>query len=183
MASDEVLARLSDMASTDIDEFFTEVDVQDGVDEIGNPKLEKKLRFDYTKAKKRGKTHLIKKIKVDKNGDIEFELHNSADALDKLAKFHGLYKERIDIHARIGDTEEERLRFIAVFGGFAQLAGASPAGTGWGEGIAGAFRNSGIEGPVDSGSAPALPEPTTAEGGDGEEPADPDLHAAEVGEE
>ena len=167
MGADEVLARISDMASTDIDEFFTEEDVQVGVDELANPKYEKKLRFDYAKAKKRGKTHLIKKIKVDKNGDIEFELHNAADALDKLAKIHGLYKERIDIHAQIGDSPEDRSRFTRLLAGFAYLEGASFGREDGSEAIASTSGNDCDEWSLGTSEAPAVLESEVEGSGDG----------------
>jgi hypothetical protein len=47
-------------------------------------------------------THLIKKIKQRKtygeeavNAEIILELHSSTDALDKLARVHGLYKDSL----------------------------------------------------------------------------------------
>lgn len=151
MKSDEVLARISDMASTDIDEFLDEYDHQAGVDQdTGEPIYEKRLKFNYAKAKKRGKTHLVKKLRVLPDGSVEFELHNSADALDKLARVHGLYKDKIDIRAAIGDSEEDRRKFIAVFGAFAQLEGASSGGEGGGQGESSPFRDRSLEGSLDA---------------------------------
>ncbi len=181
MQADEVLARISDQASTDIDEFLDEYDHQNGVDEEGNPTYERRLKFNYRKAKSRGKTHLVKKLKILPDGSIEFELHDSAAALDRLAKVHGLYKEKIDVNFAIGDTDEERRRFTAVFAGFAQLTepeGTGGDGAGGSEAVAGPLCDSGIEGIVDTSATLALPEPSPAEGGDGWEPANPDLHAS-----
>lgn len=129
MDADEVLARISDQASVDIAEFLDEYEHQTGVDpDTGEPICESRLKFNFAKAKARGKTHLVKKIKVLPDGSVEFELHDSAAALDRLAKVHGLYRERIDIHAAIGDSEEDRRRFVAVFGALAQLEGAGGGG-------------------------------------------------------
>lgn len=181
MHADEVLARISDQASTDIDEFLDEYDHQNGVDEEGNPTYERRLKFNYRKAKSRGKTHLVKKLKILPDGSIEFELHDSAAALDRLAKVHGLYKERLDVNVAIGDTDEERRRFTAVFAGFAQLtepAGTGIAGEGGSEAITSAFCDSGIEGILDTSTTLALPEPSPVESGDDWEPTNPDLHAS-----
>lgn len=168
MDADEVLARISDQASVDIAEFLDEYDHQTGVDpDTGEPIYESRLKFNFAKAKARGKTHLVKKLKVLPDGSIEFELHDSSTALDRLAKVHGLYKERVDINVAIGDTEEERQRYIAVFGGFAQLTGPGDTGEGGGEAIPGAFCGGGEQGCLDTGPALALPEPSLAEGGDG----------------
>lgn len=184
MDADEVLARISDQASVDIAEFLDEYDHQAGVDpDTGEPIYESRLRFNFKKAKARGKTHLVKKLKVLPDGSIEFELHDSAAALDRLAKVHGLYKERFDLNVAIGDTEEDRQRFIAVFGGFAQLTGSGGAGADGGQAIPGTLCDSGEQGCLDSGTTLALPEPVLAEGGDGEEPEDPGLHASAIGQE
>jgi len=154
MQADEVLARLSDIASGDHDDFLEEYDHQTGVDENGDPVYQKRLHFNYGRAKKRGKTHLISQIEIAPDGTTKVKLHSSADALDKLARVHGLYKERIDIYAAIGDTEEDRRKFVTVFGAIAQLEGASSGGTGGSTPEPGALLDHSIEGEL--GSCPSL---------------------------
>lgn len=177
MTSDEVLARLSDIASGDQDDFLDEVDCQTGADEIGNPIFEKRMRFNYAKAKKRGKTHLIKKMKFDKDGRIEeVELYGAPDALDKLARVHGLYKDKLDIRAAIGDSEEDRRKFVAVFGAIAHLEGAISGGEGWSEGEPGALCHSGLEGSLDACSPSEVIELPPLAGGEEADHA-PDDHA------
>ena len=152
MDADEVLARISDQAATDPAEFLEEYDHQVGVDpDTGEPLYESRLRFDFKKAKARGKTHLIKKMKMLPDGSIEFELHDSSAALDRLAKVHGLYRERIDIHAAIGDSEEDRRRFVAIFGALAQLEGAGGGGEGGGSPEPGALCDRGEQGDLATG--------------------------------
>lgn len=157
MQADEVLARMSDIASGDHDDFLDEYDHQVGVDpETGEPITEKRLRFNYAKAKKRGKTHLINQIEIQPDGTVKVKLHSSADALDKLAKVHGLYKERIDVHAIIGDTEEDRRKFVAIFGAFAQLEGTGVGGAGGCPPEPGALLDHSLEGELDPCSPPEV---------------------------
>jgi Terminase small subunit len=85
MAANEVLARLSDHAAADIDDFLT----------IGRDKGPDGYRIDLEKAKKRGKLHLIKKLVPTKYG-LGIELCDSQAALMKLGQYHGLF-DRIDM--------------------------------------------------------------------------------------
>jgi hypothetical protein len=85
MSGPEVIARLSDMGRADLAEF---ADVRSPAD------LEYKLN-----------SHVIKKITIQgrKNKDGSswartiIELHDSQGALEKLARHHGLFKDRLDI--------------------------------------------------------------------------------------
>jgi phage terminase small subunit len=76
MGADEVLARLSEIASADMADFVSE-------DEDG------RVRVDLGKARDRGKTHLIRALKPTAHG-LAVELHSASDALEKLARFHRL---------------------------------------------------------------------------------------------
>ena len=78
MPANEVLARLSEIASGSLEHFFD-------VTVLGS------WEINLTKAKKRDKLRLLKKMKTTKEGP-EIEIHDPVGALDKLAKFHGLYK-------------------------------------------------------------------------------------------
>ena len=103
LSADEVLSMLSEFASADIGRFIEPVG-DDG------------FRIDVAKAKRTGRTRVIKKIKVTKKtftssrgGETEevtteLELHSPLVALDKLAQHHGLYRE---LKANDGDIEEK----------------------------------------------------------------------------
>lgn len=108
MSADEVLLRLGDMARGDFGDFM---DIES-----------MSFNLALEKAREQGKTHLIKKVKQrttitqKKDGDeeenhwIELELHDSQTALDKLARIHGLYKDKLDVTSqgeRIGESNRE----------------------------------------------------------------------------
>ena len=100
MTADEVVGRLSDMARADPGDFM----------DIESMSFSLALR----KAKEKGLTHLIKKVKQrttithKKDGDeeenhyIEIELHDSQSALDKLGKVHKLFVDRKEISGKGG---------------------------------------------------------------------------------
>jgi phage terminase small subunit len=99
----EVLARLTAIARGNIGDFLK-------MNKAGQ------VEISLTKAQEFGLTHLIKKIKQRKttetkaNGEREvniettLELYSSADALDKLARVHGLYKDsmHLEIEGTVG---------------------------------------------------------------------------------
>jgi hypothetical protein len=80
LTADEVLSKLADHANANPDDIFT-------ADDKGN------LKFDYLKAKRNGKLHLIKEMKQGKNG-WEVKLHDSQAALALLGKYHNLFNDR-----------------------------------------------------------------------------------------
>ena len=87
----EVIARLADMATASLEDFI-EPNVIVGKNQI-----------DLDRAKKRGKMHLIKKFKVKSAAgvsSVEIELHDPQAALDKLARMHGLYDDRLTLDWR-----------------------------------------------------------------------------------
>jgi hypothetical protein len=102
LAAEEVLARLSDMASADLADFLA-------ISPKGH-------RVDLAKARRAGKTHLIKKLSPTRYG-LAIELHDARGALELLGKYHGLF-DRIDM----GDAKTEELE--------ARSAGPDPRGTG-----------------------------------------------------
>lgn len=79
MSADEVLARLSEHASGDIADHLK-------VNEHGD------ISLDFKSAKKADKLRLIKKIRPTRYGTA-VEFYDSQAALDKLAKYHGLYSD------------------------------------------------------------------------------------------
>lgn len=80
MSADEVLARLSEIASGDMGDFST-------IDAKGKPVLNLK------RAKAAGKLHLIRAIKPTKFG-LAIELYSAHQALELLARYHGLLIDR-----------------------------------------------------------------------------------------
>lgn len=83
MPANEVLARLSEFASGSLGDF---IDVQ--ADNVWTINLKK--------AKGGGKLKLLKKLKSGEHGP-EIELHSPLEALEKLAKYHGLYVEKAEV--------------------------------------------------------------------------------------
>jgi hypothetical protein len=81
MSADEILARLSEIASVDMGDFIT-------VHSRGH-------RLDLKKAKNAGKLHLVKKLIPTKNG-LSIELQDAFAALVQLARYHGLFVDRSD---------------------------------------------------------------------------------------
>jgi phage terminase small subunit len=85
MSADEVLARLSDQAALDVGEFFR-------LDARGQPVL------DLKRAKAAGKMPLVRSIKPTRNG-LAVEFHDPQAALEKLGRYHGLFKDRAEAAA------------------------------------------------------------------------------------
>jgi uncharacterized Fe-S cluster-containing radical SAM superfamily protein len=55
----------------------------------------------------------IKKITVSRFGDIQIEMHSKTDALEKLAKYLELYKEKVEvINVNGGEIDELRQKII-----------------------------------------------------------------------
>ncbi len=79
MPANEVLARLSDMASVDLSDF---VNISKGE----APKIS------LWRARTKGKTHLLKKFKNTKYG-LAIELTDALSALEKLGRYHKLFGE------------------------------------------------------------------------------------------
>lgn len=94
MSANEVLARLSEHASGDLTDF-------------GTVNADGSFSLDLRRAKRTGRTRLLKKLKVttktttvsrvkgqsttEVETKVEVELHNPQFALDKLGQYHGLY--------------------------------------------------------------------------------------------
>ncbi len=79
MAASEVLARVADVASTNLMDF---IDVDSG----GVCKVDLKL------VKRRGLGHLIKRVRIKKDGTSEIELEAKLPALVKLGEYYKLWK-------------------------------------------------------------------------------------------
>lgn len=145
----ELLARLSTIATLDPMEFIV-FDEDD------------KAKFDLKKVKKLKKGHLIKDLKIRRNGDVEVSFHSSVEAMDKLAKIQGLFKERLVIEDERGDADNDRV--LAILGGLAQLARSINPGAGGGAQEPGALRGGGEQWTVEARPAPGTDQPIAALG-------------------
>ncbi len=90
--SDEILARLAEIATGDMRHFLR-------FDDRG------RVSLDLERAKREDRLRLVKRFKLTtrttttREGEtvetrVELELLDKLDALDKLARYHGLYRER-----------------------------------------------------------------------------------------
>ena len=166
MDAEEVLARLSDMASSSIEDFVSTVDEPDEYDDSGNLKRRgrRKQVFDYDKASRRGKLGSIKKFEVLPDGGVRFELHDAQSALEKLMKYHGLGRDRIEL-TQISDGSDNTIqRVTAVLCGAFKLAGQVGDRTAVGEDLARALGVDRERGGMGAGEAPGVPEPETRPG-------------------
>lgn len=110
LSAEEVLARISDLAASDIVDF---ADVR--------------TISDLKKDEYKGKTHVIKKFKSKITRDalgrqieeVELELYGADGLLDKMARYHGLYNDKIEISWRDKlppdvDADEVKRQFVAI---------------------------------------------------------------------
>lgn len=107
LSANEVLARLSEIAAGSLEEFL-EIDAQG------------RYTLSLAKAKRRGKLHLLKKLKPTEYG-LSVEIHDPLAALDKLARYHGLLSDLSD------DALVARFKALMGAGGAAQSDGSNPA--------------------------------------------------------
>lgn len=102
MKADEVLVRLAEHGRADMADF---ADINEATGEWS---------LNLGKAKRAGKTHLIKKLKPGKYG-TEIELHSVDTALTLLGKHHKLFTERIEVvdweAQAIADIQSGKLTF------------------------------------------------------------------------
>lgn len=80
LSTDEILSRLSEIAAANLEDF---IELLPG----GG------FKVDLRKAEKAGKLHLVRVIRRTAYGEW-IELHNAMDALDRLARYRGMYGER-----------------------------------------------------------------------------------------
>lgn len=118
MSADEVLARLTEQARGSVEDF---------IDAKGN--------IDLAQAKQRRSLHNVKKITQKtryvgevKEVEIQLELHDSQGALEKLARHHQLFTDKLKVNVdgelKIDDSREQLARLIAG------IADRDPAATG-----------------------------------------------------
>ena len=79
ISANEILTRLTDHATSSVDDFIKDDE------EMG-------FKLDLARARKLGRMHCVKKIKHNKYG-VELELYDSQAAMDKLGKYHGLWRD------------------------------------------------------------------------------------------
>lgn len=92
LGADEVLARLADHAMGSMEDFIS---VRTNLD-TGYPEP----TIDIEKARKAGKLHLIKKIRIDDKGTA-IELYDADAALTLVGKHHELFTERQKIEGEV----------------------------------------------------------------------------------
>jgi phage terminase small subunit len=88
MTTDEVLARLSEQARSDIGDFVGAAGV-----------------IDLEAARDEGKTRLLKSISWTKNG-IRIEVYDGQKALELIGKAHGMFTERREHEIEIRSLDE-----------------------------------------------------------------------------
>jgi hypothetical protein len=128
LSARSILHRLSDIATGSLGDI---VDVQkDGT-----------FKVDLHKAKRRGKFHLIRRVRQTKYGDI-VELHDPMVALDKLGKYLGMWDnddckhmtetellkemESIVSSRRKAGPAQQTARYARVFGGAQETRTGTP---------------------------------------------------------
>lgn len=166
LTADEVLALVSDQATANMDDFLSYMEVEPAeYDDEGNvvKPAKQELRFDYAKAKRRGKLHLLKKFEILPGGNVRFELHDSAGALEKLMKYHGLGRDRIEL-TQITANDDTLRRVTAVLCGVAKLQGTHFYREGVGADQPSALCDSSVGGQVDSSPALESAESTASVG-------------------
>ena len=83
MSADEALSLLSDQARASLTD-------------IGNVDEDGRFTFDFAKAKKNGKLHLIKSMTPAAYG-TKIELHNAQRALELIGKAYGLFIDKQEV--------------------------------------------------------------------------------------
>lgn len=132
MPADEVLARLSEHARIDADDFLfigeeevtlTSTVISETVEGEEPRRVRTVLktetamrpivRLDLRRARERGKLHLIKEIKDGKDG-LTVKLHDAQAALVHLGKHHGLFLERQELSGPGGTPLMPPIREVVV---------------------------------------------------------------------
>lgn len=117
ISANEVLARLSEFVNADLGDFL---DIEDSGE----------WKVNLWKAKRARKTRLLKKVKSTKDG-TEIELYSPLDALDRLARYHGLYKDQPPTPPKPPDPEAGITPDVAAaLEAYGYVLASRPAGDG-----------------------------------------------------
>lgn len=87
LTTDEILARLSEIATADLGEYVTV-----NRDDAGN----ESWKIDIPRAKRRKRLGVVRKIKQGEHG-VEIELYDPLNALEKLGKYRGMWVDRQEV--------------------------------------------------------------------------------------
>lgn len=109
MGKDEVAKRMADIARGIPDEYWIEDNICLGTGEDAETVRGWTLDVDGLKAA--GLGHLIKGVKTTANGQ-NIELYASDTALDKLARFHGMYQDKVDVTTNGKDVTTSALEAL-----------------------------------------------------------------------
>lgn len=109
MSAAEVAERLTEHAEADIAEFITVLPPPPVLEgnaphHPGEAAVGPTWSIDIPKAIANGKSHLIKEISYDANGNPKLKVVDQQAALDKLAKYHRLYRDEDDDSKRPAST-------------------------------------------------------------------------------
>ena len=96
MSADEVLQRLAEMARGDLGDAIVLEPARKGSKHLIT-------KIDWGKLVAAGKTHLVKKFKVTKDG-VEIELHDPQRALELLGKHHRLFVDQAEVTTNLAIT-------------------------------------------------------------------------------
>jgi terminase small subunit-like protein len=112
MEQEEVMARLADMARTDMSELAEPYDVP-VLDKDGNHLGDRQMiRLKPEAFERYG--HLIKSITPASTGGFKIEVYSAKEALELIGKHHNLFTERDDEGNPL--TDEQRIaRAVAIF--------------------------------------------------------------------
>lgn len=89
LTADEVLANWAEIATADMSDFVT-------VAMVNHPLHDEPVAVavpDLAKAAERGRLHLVKKAKMDINGNFTFELRDQDAALNQIARHLGMFEK------------------------------------------------------------------------------------------
>jgi Terminase small subunit len=93
LAADEVLARIADVASADLIDF---IDVSS-----------QGCKVDLKLIKRRGLGHLIRRVRIKKDGTADIELEAKLPALVKLGEYYKLWKGEAEQQITMVDVAKE----------------------------------------------------------------------------
>jgi hypothetical protein len=94
LAANEVLARVADLASADLTEFI----------DVNSPGI---CKVDLKLVKQRGLGHVIRRLRIKKDGTTEIEIEAKLPALVKLGEYYKLWKGEAEQQITMVDVAKE----------------------------------------------------------------------------